>query len=396
MRPPATGPAGAARTGCSGQRPAGAAPVVPSGPMPSGHSSAPARRTPPTLRPVTIRPTMQSTSPSLLELYRTMRRIRTFEEHVGELYARGLSAGSMLHLSIGEEGAAAGVCAALRPQDSFTTHHRGHGIFLARGAEPDRMMAEIAGKETGYCRGKGGSMHIADMALGHLGANAIVGGGIPHVVGAGLSYKLLKKDAVSVAFFGDGAMQQGILYESMNMAALWDLPVLFVCINNQYGMGTRIDKATRSIDFDRRAEAFGLRAGMVDGEDVEAVSVLARALVDGARGGRPGFMSVSCFRFYGHGRMDKSPYRTAEEEAVGRKRDPVAHARATLVSRSLATPAELDALDAAVSREMSAAIDFAAASPAPALETMFRDVYGDGEPPPEALATRLDRVLARD
>ena len=270
----------------------------------------------------------------LADFYRTMRRIRSFEERVAELYARGLSAGSMLHLSIGEEGAAVGVAAAMQPQDSFTTHHRGHGIFLARGADPGRMMAEIGGKDTGYCRGKGGSMHIADMALGHLGANAIVGGGIPHVVGAGLSYKLKKTGAISVAFFGDGAMQQGVLYESMNMAALWDLPVLFVCINNQYGMGTRIDLATRSVEFDRRAQAFGLAAEMVDGEDVEAVFHTAQALADGARAGRPGFMAVSCFRFFGHGRMDKSPYRTADEEALGRKRDPVVRARAALLERN--------------------------------------------------------------
>jgi pyruvate dehydrogenase E1 component alpha subunit len=331
----------------------------------------------------------------LLDLYRTMRRIRTFEEHVSELYVRGLSAGSMLHLSIGEEGAAAGVCAAMKPQDSFTTHHRGHGIFLARGAAPDRMMAEIGGKESGYCRGKGGSMHIADMALGHLGANAIVGGGIPHVVGAGLSYKRLKRDAVSIAFFGDGAMQQGILYESMNMAALWDLPVLFVCINNQYGMGTRIDKATRSTAFEKRAEAFGLKAEMVDGEDVVEVFQKAQSLIDLARAGQPGFMAVSCFRFFGHGRMDKSPYRTAEEEEAGRKRDPVARARASLIDGALAAAAELDALDAEIAKEMSDTIDFAANAEAPALSSMFRDVYGAGEPEPEPVRTRIDRILAK-
>ena len=338
---------------------------------------------------------MTPSNTPLAELYRTMRRIRTFEERVAELYARGLSAGSMLHLSIGEEGAAAGVGAAMQPQDSFTTHHRGHGIFLARGAEPSRMMAEIAGRDAGYCRGKGGSMHIADMALGHLGANAIVGGGIPHVVGAGLSYKRRKTGAISVAFFGDGAMQQGVLYESMNMAALWDLPVLFVCVNNQYGMGTRIDLATRSVAFDRRAEAFGLQAKMVDGEDVEAVFHTAQALADEARAGRPGFMSVSCFRFFGHGRMDKSPYRTAEEEA-GRKRDPVARARDALVERGLASAAALDALDAEVAREMNATVDFAAAADAPPPASMFRDVYGPGEPEPEPLQRRLDRVLASD
>ena len=331
----------------------------------------------------------------LLALYRTMRRIRSFEEHVGELYVRGLSAGSMLHLSIGEEGAAAGVCAALKPQDSFTTHHRGHGIFLARGADPARMMAEIGGKEAGYCRGKGGSMHIADMALGHLGANAIVGGGISHVVGAGLSYKRLKKDAVSVAFFGDGAMQQGILYESMNMAALWDLPVLFVCINNQYGMGTRIDRATRSTAFDERARAFGLNAEMADGEDVEEVFHKAQGLVDAARAGRPGFMAISCFRFFGHGRMDKSPYRSPEEEAAGRARDPIARARGRLVEAGVVA-AELDRLDAEIAAEMDATIDFTTAAEAPAAASMFRDVYAPGEPEPEPVRARIARVLERN
>ncbi len=331
----------------------------------------------------------------LLDLYRTMRRIRVFEEHVAELYVRGESAGSMLHLSIGEEGAAAGVCAAIRAQDSFTTHHRGHGIFLARGADPNRMMAEIGGKAAGYCAGKGGSMHIADMGLGHLGANAIVGGGIPHVVGAGLSYKRKKSDAVAVAFFGDGAMQQGILYESMNMASLWDLPVVFVCINNQYGMGTRIDRATRNTAFEHRAEAFGLEAAMVDGEDVEDVLATAQGLVDKARGGRPGFMAVSCFRFFGHGRKDKSPYRTPEEEETGRKRDPLVRARATLVDRGLASETALDALDAAVAAEMAATIDFTIASEAPPSAAMFRDVFADGQPEPEPLRTRVERILAR-
>ncbi|HTW25642.1 MAG TPA: thiamine pyrophosphate-dependent dehydrogenase E1 component subunit alpha [Acetobacteraceae bacterium] len=327
-------------------------------------------------------------------LYRTMRRIRSFEERVAELYVRGLSAGSMLHLSIGEEGAAAGVCAALRPEDSFTTHHRGHGIFLARGADPNRMMAEIAGKASGYCAGKGGSMHIADMALGHLGANAIVGGGIPHVVGAGLSYRRLKQDRVSVAFFGDGAMQQGILYESMNMATLWDLPVLFVCINNQYGMGTRVDQATRSVDFTQRAAALGLATGTVDGADVEEVLTAAQPLVDGARAGRPGFLAISCYRFYGHGRMDKSPYRAADEEEAGRRRDPLAAARLALVARGLSSAAALDALDAEIAREMDASIGFAGQAPPPAPEALFRDVYADGEPAPEPLRVRLDRVLA--
>jgi len=246
----------------------------------------------------------------LLHHYTQMRRIRTFEDRVGELYLRGESAGSMLHLSIGEESAAVGVCAAMRDGDTFTTHHRGHGIFLARGADPNRMMSEIGGKDTGYCRGKGGSMHIADMNLGHLGANAIVGGGIPAVVGAAIVAKQRNKGAVSIAFFGDGAMQQGVLYESMNMAALWELPALFVCINNQWGMGTRIDQATKATALHERAASFGLNAETVDGLDVLDVAETASHIVDRARTGTPGFLAVDCYRFFGHGRKDKSPYRT--------------------------------------------------------------------------------------
>ncbi len=346
--------------------------------------------------PSPVRVAAARSNSDLPGLYRTMRRIRTFEERVGELFVRGQSAGSMLHLSIGEEGAAAGVCAAMRPADTFTTHHRGHGIFLARGADPKRMMAEIGGKEAGYCHGKGGSMHIADMGLGHLGANAIVGGGIPAVVGAGLSARRKAEGAVSVAFFGDGATGQGILYESMNMAALWGLPVVFVCINNQYGMGTRIDQATANTALHERAIAFGLNGVSVDGLDVEAVAVAAREIVDAARGGKPGFIAISCYRFYGHARKDKSPYRDAAEEEAGRQQDPVGFARARLIDEGLAGEAALDALDAEIGVEMDATIDFTVAQHEPPLASMFRDVYDPAEPEPEPVRTRIDRVLARD
>jgi pyruvate dehydrogenase E1 component alpha subunit len=332
----------------------------------------------------------------LARAYREMRRVRSFEERVGELFVRGQSAGSMLHLSIGEESAAVGVCSALQPQDTFTTHHRGHGIFLARGAEPNRMMAEIGGKEAGYCHGKGGSMHIADMGLGHLGANAIVGGGIPTVVGAGLAAKLKKTGAVSVAFFGDGATGQGILYESMNMAALWGLPVVFCCINNQYGMGTRIDQATANTRLHERAVAFGLNGETIDGLDVMAVAAAARRIVDGARAGKPGFLVVDCYRFYGHARKDKSPYRDATEEETGRQKNPVAFARAAVIAAGLANEAELTVLDAEIDAEMDAAIDFTVAQTEPPLASMFRDVYDPAELEPEPLRVRLDRVLSRE
>ena len=325
--------------------------------------------------------------------YRELVRIRTFEERVGELFVRGGTAGSMLHLSIGEEAAAVGVGAAMRDGDTFTTHHRGHGVFLARGADPKAMMAEIAGKAEGYCRGKGGSMHIADMGLGHLGANAIVGGGIPAVVGAGLSSQMLGQGRVSVAFFGDGALQQGILYEAMNLAALWALPVVFVAINNQYGMGTRIDQASAVLDFAGRARSFGLAAEAADGTDVDGVYTAANRLLDGARAGIPAFLIVDCYRFHGHARMDKSPYRAADEETAGRQRDPVARQAARLIDTGLADDAGLAAIRAAAATEMDAAIDVALAGTAPGADALFTDVYAPDTPPPEPVDTRLARIL---
>ncbi len=330
-----------------------------------------------------------------LDRYRMMRRIRSFEERVGELFLKGESAGSMLHLSIGEE-AVVGMTQAMQPGDTFTTHHRGHGVFLGRGGDPARMMAEIAGKEDGYCRGKGGSMHIADRALGHLGANAIVGGGIPHVVGAGITYRNTRSGQISVAFFGDGAMSQGILYESMNMAALWKLPVIFCCINNQYGMGTRVDRSAGNRDFPARATAFGLNAARADGADVEAVHDAARGLAQAARDGRPGYLEIDAYRFYGHARMDKSPYRTPEEEAQGRARDPVASARSRLAAEGLATEAELGGIDGDAAVEMDLALAHAIGTPAPALSTMFEDVYAAGTPAPRPQAKRLAAVLAEE
>lgn len=330
---------------------------------------------------------------NLFELYEMMRRIRTFEERVGELFVRGLSAGSMLHLSIGEESAAAGIGSLMRVGDRFTTHHRGHGIFLARGANPDLMMAEIAGREQGYCHGKGGSMHIADMGLGHLGANAIVGGGIPAVVGAALKSKRQGAGDLSIAFFGDGAVQQGVLYESMNLAAVWDLPVVFVSINNQYGMGTHISQATRGFPLHARAQALGLNGDTIDGLDVREVVTKSSAIMDDARGGKPGFIAIDCYRFYGHARMDKSPYRSEEDELLGRAKDPVLFARNALIEGGMKANA-LEDLDATISKEMDRSIEFAANGTEPQLSSMFKDVYDPLQPEPEPVRTRIERVLA--
>ena len=329
----------------------------------------------------------------LPKLYRTMKRIRTFEERVSELFIKGESAGTMLHLSIGEELGPTSVGAAMMENDTFTTHHRGHGIFVARGGDPNKMLAEIAGKKDGYCKGKGGSMHIADMQLGHLGANAIVGGGIPTVVGAGMSYKYLKEERVSVAFFGDGAMQQGILYESMNMASLWKLPVVFCCINNQYGMGTKIENAVGVKDFSKRAESFGLKTLHINDLDVENAYYKSKEIIDSARKFQPGFIEVECYRFYGHARMDKSPYRDEKEENEKRQLDPISFASNKMLKNNILDETEITKIDDDIMTEMDNAMEFAINSPINDEKEIFRDVYSESDPLPISLDEKINKIL---
>ena len=329
----------------------------------------------------------------LPKLYRTMKRIRTFEERVSELFIKGESAGTMLHLSIGEELGPTCVGAAMMENDTFTTHHRGHGIFVARGGDPKKMLAEIAGKKDGYCKGKGGSMHIADMKLGHLGANAIVGGGIPTVVGAGMSYKYLKEERVSVAFFGDGAMQQGILYESMNMASLWKLPVVFCCINNQYGMGTKIENAVGVKDFSKRAESFGLNTLHINDLDVENAFYKSKEIIDSARKFQPGFIEVECYRFYGHARMDKSPYRDEKEENEKRQLDPISFASNQMLKNNILDETDIKKIDDDVMTEMDNAMEFAINSPINDEKEIFRDVYSESDPLPISLDEKINKIL---
>jgi len=338
---------------------------------------------------------MTQTNSLLPDLYKTMKKVRTFEERVSELFIKGESAGSMLHLSIGEELASTCVAKAMDEKDTFTTHHRGHGIFLAKGGNPNKMMAEIAGKKDGYCKGKGGSMHIADMKLGHLGANAIVGGGIPTVIGAALSYKYLKKPQVSIAFFGDGAMQQGILYESMNMASLWKLPVVFCCVNNQYGMGTKIDDAVGKKDFAARAQSFGLNTLHINDLDVEKAFYNSKDVIEKARKYQPGFIEIECYRFYGHARMDKSTYRDSEEELKSRKnRDPISFAKEVLIRDNLLDLDEINKMDESISVEMDEAMNYAISSPLNDTEEIFNDVYSNDMPSPKSVDERIKKILS--
>lgn len=309
-------------------------------------------------------------------LLRTLYRIRAFEEKVVELFFGGETAGTMFHLSEGEEGAAAGTVCALEPADYVTSHHRGHGIAVAKGTDLSRMFAEIMGRVDGVCGGRGGSMHIADYQVGHINSNAIVDGNLGFGVGAALSVRHFANERVAVNFFGDGGMNQGVLYEYLNMAKLWNLPVLFVCINNQYGMGTRVDRASASVDFVERARAFGLAGERVDAMDVEAVANAAHDLIGGVRSGDgPAFLQCDCYRFYGHGRKDASPYRDKEEETRWRERDPLEIQKKRLIDEGVLTDQAAADLEAAVQAEIDRAADQALESPVPALATLTDHVF---------------------
>jgi TPP-dependent pyruvate/acetoin dehydrogenase alpha subunit len=312
-----------------------------------------------------------------LRLYRQMVRIRLFEEQVNELYTRALMPG-LAHLYIGEEAVAVGICEALKKTDYITSTHRGHGHCLAKGATPDRMFAELLGKEAGYCRGKGGSMHIADPATGNLGANAIVCGSAGIATGAALTAKRLKTGHVAVCFFGEGALGQGVLYEVMNLAALWKLPVIYVCENNLYTEYTHYSETTAG-DILARGTAFGVHAESVDGQDVRAVYAVAQKFVNRARNGEgPGLLVCNTYRYTGHhvGDINREYYRSKQEEQEWKtKRDPIQNMGEWLVSQKFADPSALKEIEDEIREEMKSAVAFAIAAPYPSVEQVDQDVY---------------------
>ena len=312
-----------------------------------------------------------------LRAYRQMLRIRMFEEQVNELYTRALMPG-LAHLYSGEEAIAVGICEALNREDYITSTHRGHGHCLAKGATPDLMFAELLGKEAGYCRGKGGSMHIADPATGNLGANAIVGGSMGIATGAAFSSKLLKNGRVAVCFFGEGALGQGLFYEELNLAQLWKLPVIYVCENNLYNEYTHYSETTAG-DICARASAFGVNAETVDGQDVRAVHAAAKRLVEKAREGEgPSFLLCNTYRYTGHhvGDINRDYYRTKQEELDWRTdRDPILLHGHFLIEQTLADAASLDEMTTQVQEEMKAAVEFAIAAPYPGPEEVEKHVY---------------------
>jgi TPP-dependent pyruvate/acetoin dehydrogenase alpha subunit len=313
----------------------------------------------------------------LLHMYRQMVSIRLFEERVNDLYTRALMPG-LAHLYIGEEAVAVGICEALRQDDYITSTHRGHGHCLAKGATADRMFAELLGKKTGYCKGKGGSMHIADPATGNLGANAIVGGSAGIATGAAFSAKYLRNNRVVVCFFGEGALGQGVLYETMNLAQLWKLPVIYACENNLYNEYTHYTETTAG-EIMARPAAFGLAAESVDGQDVRAVYATAAPLVERARQGKgPAFLLCNTYRFRGHhvGDVSREYYRQKQEEQRWMaERDPIAVLADWLIEQRAADRTALDDIQSQIASEMDAAVASALAAPYPDPSEVDEDVY---------------------
>jgi TPP-dependent pyruvate/acetoin dehydrogenase alpha subunit len=320
---------------------------------------------------------LDSRAASLLELHAGMALIRAFETSVTELYRDGEIPG-FVHTSLGQEAVAVGVCAALADGDYLATTHRGHGHCLAKGADVDGMMAELFAKETGLCRGKGGSMHVADPARGVLGANAIVGASIPLAVGAGISSKLLAQGRVAVAFFGEGAANQGTFHEAVNLAAIWDLPVLFVCENNVYSEFSDSRRMSRVPSVAERAKAYGIDAERLDGNDVTAVRDASSSAVARCREGRgPILLEAETYRWRGHYEGDAQPYKPADEIEAWQQKDPLLLARRRLVAERAATEDELDAIEAHARTRVEEAVARARAASAPQPEEAYAHVFTD-------------------
>jgi pyruvate dehydrogenase E1 component alpha subunit len=310
----------------------------------------------------------------MLALMRMMIRIRTFEETAARLFLDGRLIG-FLHLYSGEEAIATGICACLRKDDCITSTHRGHGHCIAKGADMDRMMAELYGKATGYSKGKGGSMHIADISKGIIGANGIVGAGIPIAVGSAFAQKYRSQDAVSVAFFGDGATNRGTFHESLNMAAALNLPVIFVCENNQFAMSTPFAYHSRNKTISQRAAAYDMPGVRVDGNDPVAVREAMASAVARARAGEgPTLIECITWRHYGHFVGDSAPYKKPEDEKEWRDKDPIPIFEKRLLGDGVADASEIKQIWTDAEEEIRAAVKFAEDSPFPKVDVMFEDL----------------------
>lgn len=318
---------------------------------------------------------MDLTKEKRLKMYKQMLEIRRFEEKVDQFFKENLMWGTC-HLYIGEEATAVGAIAALNDDDYITSTHRGHGHCIAKGARLDKMMAELLGKETGYCRGRGGSMHIADVESGNLGANGVVGGGIPIAVGAALSSKMKKDGKVTLCFFGDGASNNGTFHESINLASVWKLPVVFVVENNLYGMSVPFKKACSVENIADRAKGYDIPGYIVDGNDVEAVFETVEKAVQDARNGRgPSIVECKTYRWKGHSKSDANVYRTREEIKAWMRKCPIKRYRGKLIKEGIATEKELKQVEENVVKAIYEAEEFAKNSPEPKVEDVLDGIY---------------------
>lgn len=317
----------------------------------------------------------QGIPPEVLRtIYLRMVQTRRFEETAARLFSEGKVHGTA-HFCIGEEATGVGVCAALEPGDRMTATHRGHGQSIGKGMRLDLMMAEFLGKETGYCHGRGGCMHIADFSLGSLGANGIVGGGMPLAVGAALSQRLQKSPDITVCFFGDGATSTGSFHESVNLASVWKLPVLFVCVNNLYAMSTPLRRQANIPDLAQRGQAYGIRSVSMDGNDAVAIYLAAKDGREYVKKNGPMLLVLNTYRHMGHSKSDANVYRTKQEIEEWKKRCPIKRMRERLLEDGTLSEPELDAIEAQAGQDVEAAVRFAEASPAPRIEEAARDVY---------------------
>lgn len=311
----------------------------------------------------------------LIEMYATMCTIRRFERMADQLYASGKVHGTM-HLSAGQEAVAVGTARAMHPDDYLLNHHRGHGHFIAKGAEVKRMMAEFLGKDTGYCRGRGGSMHIADVDSNNLGANGIVGGGISLAVGVGLALQMQGKPEIVLSIFGDGAVNEGIFHESLNMAALWDLPVLFLCENNQYAMSMPVTRATAKLPIYEKADAYGMPGYQADGNDVlQVYEVMSQAAEHVRRGDGPVLVEAVTYRYFGHSKSDRNLYRTDEEIEEWKEKDPINRFRKMLVEAHILDEGRAEKIDQEAQEVIDEAVAYAESSPEPEVDTLTEYVY---------------------
>ena len=312
----------------------------------------------------------------LADIYLKMAQTRRFEETAARLFVEGKVHGTA-HFCIGEEATGVAVCAALTREDLIGQTLRGHNQAIGKGMSIDKMMAEFLGKETGYCHGRGGCMHIADSASGSLGANGIVGGGIPIAVGAAFAQQYKGLDSITVSFFGDGATNEGSFHEAVNLAAVWKLPIIFVCVNNYYAMSTPLKAQMNIEDLSLRAKAYGIRGESMDGNDAIAIYEAALEAKEYVRHNGPMLLVLNTYRHMGHSKSDPQNYRTKDEVEAWKKRDPFVIMRSRLMAEASFTAAELDALDERAVRDIAKAVEYAEASPEPQVEEALRDIYAE-------------------